>query len=123
MWFVPAAPPVVAGTGTDAGGDLEGLALAAAVHLLAVSGLAASGDRPATAGSAATDAPAGVGSGARAAEVGHLGHRHHRAHALWSPDGSAERLQPAAQGEEKLPADPDLSGRDAGVREGRAAER
>ena len=49
-------------------GILKVLALAAAVYLLAVSGLAASGDGPATAGSAAAHAAAGVGSGQRAAE-------------------------------------------------------
>jgi len=40
----------------------------------------------------------------RAAEVGDLGHRHHRAHALWPGDGSPQGLQSAAQGEEELPA-------------------
>ena len=48
---------------TDADRHPEGLALAAAVHLLAVSGLAASGNRAATVGSAAAHAAAGVGSG------------------------------------------------------------
>ena len=49
--------------GADADRDLEGRALAAAVHLLAVSGLAAPGDCPAIAGSAAAHAAAGLGSG------------------------------------------------------------
>src|SRR6516225_7847550 len=74
------------GAGADAGRDLEGVALAAAVHLLAIAGLAASGDRPATVRSAAADAAAGVGSGARAVEVGHPGYRHHGAHAVWAPE-------------------------------------
>ena len=85
----PLAPFAVPGAGADAGGDLKGPALAAAVYLLAVSGLAASAGGPAVVGSAAAPAPAGVGGGPCAAEVGDPGHRHHRAHALWAADGSA----------------------------------
>jgi len=57
---------------------------------------AAPGDRAAVVGSAAADAPAGVGSGPRATEGRDPGHRHHRAHAVWPADGSAPGLQPAA---------------------------
>ena len=61
-----AASSAVPATGADAGGNFKGVAFAAAVHVLAVSGLPASGNRAATAGGAGADAAAGVGSGARA---------------------------------------------------------
>ena len=79
--FSAAESSAVSGTGADADRHPEGVALAAAVHLLAFSGVAASGHRAATAGSAAAHARTGVGGGPRATDGGHAGHRHHRAHA------------------------------------------
>src|SRR5215831_14156982 len=57
----PAASSPLSGTGAYADRHLEGAALTAAVHLLAVSCLAASGYRAATVGSAAAHARARVG--------------------------------------------------------------
>jgi hypothetical protein len=48
-----AASSALSGTGADADRHLESVAVAAAMHLLALSGVAASGHRAATAGSAA----------------------------------------------------------------------
>jgi hypothetical protein len=56
----------------------------------------------------AAEAPAGVGSGPRAPEVDDLGQRHHRAPPLGPAEGSPQSLQPAAQGEEELPAPADV---------------
>src|SRR2546422_2697890 len=44
-------------------------------------------------------------------------------HTLFGQQMGAQELQPAAQGEEELPAHPDVSGRDAGVPDGRASQR
>ena len=57
----------------------------------------------------------GVGGGPRPTGGGHAGHRHDGAHAVRQPDGRAQELQPEEQGEEELSADPDVSGRDAGI--------
>ena len=94
-----------------------------AVHLLAFSGLAASGRGAATADGAVAHAGTGLGSGQRATRRGHRGHRHHGAHAVRQPDGRAQKLQPEEQGEEELSAHPELYRRDAGVRGGRVAQR
>ena len=61
--FSRLASSAISGAGADADRHPEGVAVAAAVYLLAVSGLAASGRRAATAGGAAAHARTGVGGG------------------------------------------------------------
>ena len=102
-------------------GILEGGGVAAAVHLLALSSLLTFGGRAATAGGAAAHARTGMGGGEREAEFHHVGHRYDGAHALWSTDGRAEKLQPEEQGQEELSTDSYLLGRNPGIHRGRVA--
>ena len=76
----------------DADRHPESVALAAAVYLLALSGVAAWGDRAATAGSATADARTSMGGGTRELDRGDAGHRYHRAHLVRQPDGRAQEL-------------------------------
>ena len=85
-------------------GHSESIASAAAMHLLAVSGLAASERGRADPAHPADDAAAGVGSRACGTENRHLGHRHHGAHPVRPPNGRAQELQPEEPGQEKLSA-------------------
>src|SRR5260370_5492982 len=119
----PAASPALSGTGADVDGHPEGVASAAAMYLLAVSGSAASGRGAATAGSAAADAGTSVGSGPRPTGGGDAGHRHDRAHLVRPADGRAQELQPPEQGQEERPTDPDVYGGDAGGPQRRGAQR
>ena len=116
-------PFALPGTGADADRNPGGAAPAAAIDLLALPGLAAPGRGAATAPGAAADARAGLGGRQRPIDGSDPGHRHHRAHPVRQPDGGAQELQPEEQGQEELPADPDLSGRNQGVRGRRAAHR
>src|SRR6267378_2094877 len=117
-----ASSSAISGAGADADGHPESVAAAAAVHLLAVSGVAASGGGAATAGGAAAHAGTRVGGGPCPTVGGDAGYRHHRAHPVRQPDGRAQELQPEEQREEELPADPDVSGRDTGIRKRRVAQ-
>jgi hypothetical protein len=63
-----------------------------------------------------------LGCRARGSEDDHAGHRHHGAYTVRPSDGRAQELQPEKQGQEELPADSDVSGRDAGIRRGRVAQ-
>jgi hypothetical protein len=71
----------------SAEGHPESAAPAAAIHLLAVSGLAASERGRAATEIPARDARAGVGSGPCRTEGGHDRYRHHRAYPVRQPDG------------------------------------
>jgi hypothetical protein len=68
-------------------GHPEGLTVATAVHVLALPGFAALGRGPTTVERAATDARTGVAGSTCGFEGRHVGHRHHRAHAVWPADG------------------------------------
>ena len=78
----------------DANGHPEGVAAAAAVYLLAVSGVAASGGGAATAGGTAAHAGTCVGGSPCPTGGGDAGYRHHGAHVIRQPDGRAQELQP-----------------------------
>src|SRR3954470_11441588 len=95
--------------------EYAGAALAAAIHLLAVSGFPASERGWADTKNPASPASARVGSSSYSTEGGHHRYGHHRAHRVRQADGGTQKLQPEKPGEEELPTDPDVSGRDAGI--------
>src|ERR1039458_3599618 len=107
---------------SDADGGFENCTVAAAVHAVALSGSATRERGPADSVGARPDAPPRMGSGEREAEDRDIGHRYDGAHAVRAADGCAQELQPEEQGEEKLPADTDVSGGDAGIPGGRVAQ-
>ena len=72
-------------------GILEVLRLPPQMHLLAVSGVAASGVARQLLEVRAAHAAASVGGGPRAIEGGHAGYRHDSAHAVRQPDGRRAR--------------------------------
>jgi hypothetical protein len=113
----------IRGARRDAHRGFAGDGAAAAVHLLAFSGVVAFGSGAATAGGAAADARTGMGGGQREAEFHHVGYRHDRAHTLWPTDGWTEKLQPEKQGQEELSADSYLSGGNPRIHLGRVAQR
>ena len=98
------------------------LACASGQHIVAFSGSTARECGPTDPAGAVRDAPARMGSGQREAEDRNPGHGHDGTHAVRNSDGSAQELQPKEQGQEKLPADTDVSGRDAGIRGRRVAQ-
>src|ERR1019366_9337647 len=100
----------------------EGVGVAAALHLLEVSGVVAFGGSAATAAGTAEDARTGLGGGQPAVDLHHVGHRYYRAHALWPTDGRSEKLQPEEQGQEELSAHPYLSGGNPRIHLGRVAQ-
>src|SRR5271170_34641 len=116
--FFATEPLAFSGARADADRDSESLAFAAAMHVLAVSGLAASECGRTDSAHPADYAAARVGSRACGTENHHLGYRHHGAHPIRPPNGRAQELQPEEPGQEKLSAHPYVPGRDARVRGG-----
>ena len=74
-------------------------ASAAAVHAVALSGLAAPQRGEADPFHSAPAAGTSLGRGPREVGDGDAGHRHHRAYPLRPPDGRAQELQPQEQGQ------------------------